>query len=167
MQRRRKEPAQVMLYDEASLQVLIGGHVGRTGGLLTALREIQGAFGHVPPAALPVIAHIFNVTQAEVKGVASFYDDFSFEPAAKTVVKVCQAESCQAVGSATLTKRVGKALGLALGETRPDRSVALKPVYCLGLCSCGPAMMVGEKLYARAEGKRLKSILSDLEGAAP
>ena len=50
-----------------------------------------------------MIAHIFNLTQAEVKGVYSFYDDFKTEPVAKTVVKVCQAEACQSVGQPRLT----------------------------------------------------------------
>ncbi|MFZ1991508.1 MAG: NAD(P)H-dependent oxidoreductase subunit E [Alphaproteobacteria bacterium] len=155
-----------MVYDEATLRSLIGAHVGRTGGLMIALRTIQETFGHIPRAALPVIAHIFNLTQAEVKGVYSFYDDFKVEPVAKTVVKVCQAEACQSVGSHKLTERVSKALGLELGQTSGDRSVALEPVYCLGLCSCGPSMMVDDKLYARAEGKRLDGILASIPKGA-
>ena len=153
-----------MMYDEASLKTLIGSHVGATGGLMIALRQIQATFGHIPPKAVPVIAHLFNLTQAEVKGVVSFYDDFKSEPVAKTVVRVCQAEACQAVGSGVLTKRVADALGIGLGETSGDRAVALEPVYCLGLCSTGPAMMVGEKLYGRAEGKRLETLLAQLRG---
>jgi len=151
-----------MVYDEARLRSLISDHVGATGGLMIALRSVQEAFGHIPREAVPVIANVFNITQAELKGVYSFYDDFKTEPAAKTVVRVCQAEACQSVGSQKLTERVSKALGLALGQTSDDRSVALEPVYCLGLCSCGPSMMVGEKLYGRAEGKRLESILSTI-----
>ena len=85
---------------------------------------------------------------------------------AKTVVKICQAEACQSVGSHTLTERVATALGVELGATSNDRSVALEPVYCLGLCSCGPSMMVGEKLYARAEGKRLDGILASIPKGA-
>lgn len=155
-----------MVYDEATLRSLIGAHVGETGGLMIALRAVQEAFGHIPREAVPVIAHVFNLTQAEVKGVYSFYDDFKTEPVAKTVVKVCQAEACQSVGSHVLTSRVAKALGLELGETSDDRAVALEPVYCLGLCSCGPSMMIGEKLYARAEGKRLDSILASIPKGA-
>lgn len=151
-----------MVYDEATLRNLVGAYVGATGGLMIALRAVQETFGHIPREAVPVIAHIFNLTQAEVKGVYSFYDDFKTAPVARTVVKVCQAEACQSVGSHQLTERVVQALGLELGETSDDRSLALEPVYCLGLCSCGPSMMVGEKLYARAEGKRLDGILSSI-----
>jgi formate dehydrogenase subunit gamma len=149
-----------MKYDEASLTELIGSHIGRTGGLISALRAVQQNFGRIPVQAVPIIANIFNVTKAEVKGVVSFYDDFKTEPVARTVVRVCQAEACQAVGSAHLTQRISRSLGVGLGETSGDRAVALEPVYCLGLCSCGPALMVGDKLYARAEGKRLDAILA-------
>jgi formate dehydrogenase subunit gamma len=161
-----QENREVMMYDQAALSALIGHYVGQTGGLLIALRAVQAEFGHIPPQAVPVIAHIFNITQAELKGVYSFYDDFKTEPVAKTVVRVCQAEACQSVGSLALTRRVSKAMGLALGETSGDREVALEPVYCLGLCSCGPSMMVGDKLYARAEGKRLDGILATLPKGA-
>ena len=154
-----------MMYDEASLRLLIGDEVGRTGGLMIALRKIQATFGHIPAEAVPVIAHIFNITKAEVKGVTSFYDDFSNEPVAKTVVRVCQAEACQSVGCAVLTDRLSKELGVSLGETSGDGAVALEPVYCLGLCSVGPAMMIGETLYANAEGPRLEKIVKVLHEA--
>jgi len=151
-----------MVFDEASIQAIVGPHIGTTGGLITALRSVQDALGYVPSGAHLIIARAFNITQAEVRGVVSFYDDFKAEPVAKTVVRVCQAEACQAVGSDALTRRVSDALGIGLGETRADRSVALEPVYCLGLCSCGPSMMVDKQLYARAEGNRLETILSSL-----
>ena len=31
-------------------------------------------------------------------------------------------------------------------ETTPDGAVTLEPVFCLGLCACGPAAMVDGKL---------------------
>ena len=34
------------------------------------------------------------------------------------------------------------ALGIDWHETTPDGAVTLEPVFCLGLCACGPAAMV-------------------------
>jgi formate dehydrogenase subunit gamma len=158
----RQEAGGTMVYDEASIEAIVTPYVGATGGLIVALRAVQSGLGHVPAESFAVIARTFNITQAEVRGVVSFYDDFKSEPVAKTVVRICQAEACQSVGSHALTKRISETLGLALGETSADRSVGLEPVYCLGLCSCGPSMMVGDKLYGRAEGRRLDVILSSI-----
>lgn len=151
-----------MVVDEASLKALVEPHVGATGGLMIALLAVQAAHGHIPPESHAAIADAFNITKAEVRGVVSFYDDFTDAPVAKTVVRVCQAEACQSVGGRTLTEQVGRTLGLALGEANADNSVAFEPVYCLGLCSCAPAMMVGDKLVGRAEGKRVDAALAGL-----
>jgi hypothetical protein len=48
--------------------------------------------------AQPIIAHALNISQAEVRGVVSFYHDFKTEPAARAVIKLCRAEACQARG---------------------------------------------------------------------
>ncbi len=41
-------------------------------------------------------------------------------------------------------------LGLGWHETARDGSVTLEPVFCLGLCACGPAAMVDGRLVGRA-----------------
>ena len=40
------------------------------------LHALQALFGYVPDAAVPLLAHAFNVSRAEVHGVVSFYHDF-------------------------------------------------------------------------------------------
>jgi formate dehydrogenase subunit gamma len=53
-----------------------------------------------PKTRVPIIASELNLTRAEVHGVVTFYHDFRSHPAGRHIVKVCQAESCQAAGSA-------------------------------------------------------------------
>ena len=133
----------------------------RTGGLIAALRQIQASFGHVPQAAIAEAAELFNLSRAEIRGVVSFYEDFHDEPLGNVVIRVCQAEACQAVGARECTRKASEALGVALGETREDGAVSLLPVYCLGLCASGPAILVNGKPVARAEGERLDALLAE------
>ena len=50
---------------------------------------------------------------------------------------------------------VKAALGIDWHETTPDGRVTLEPVFCLGLCACGPAAMVDGRLVGRCdEGDR-------------
>jgi formate dehydrogenase subunit gamma len=44
-------------------------------------------------------------------------------------------------------------LGVGWGETTPDGRVTVEPVYCLGLCACGPAAMVDGALRGRVAGR--------------
>ena len=134
---------------EALTRIVAERHVHRVGGVLQALREICLEHGHIEHADEHAVADVFNLSQAEVRGIVSFYHDLKTTPQPPLTVKVCQAEACQAVGGREFTDRVRTFLGLELGQA--DGRVALEPVYCLGLCAQGPSMMVGERPVARAD----------------
>ncbi len=142
-----------------TLANIIEPFVGRTGGLITALHAVQKAHGFLPAETEAVAADVFNLSRAEVKGVISFYHDFKREPQGKTVVRVCAAEACQAVGGRELVADLEKKLAVKMGETSASKDLTLEPVYCLGLCSCAPAAMVGDKLLAWVDsGKVINAI---------
>lgn len=124
-------------------------HKDRVGGVLRALREIVLEQGHVSRRQEHVVADVFNLSRAEVRGIVSFYHDLKTTPQPRREVRVCQAEACQAVGGVALTRRVQALLGLRLGEANDE--VALSAVYCLGLCAQGPSMQVDGRLLARAD----------------
>jgi formate dehydrogenase subunit gamma len=141
------------------LQGILAAHRGMEGALLPILHAVQGAFGHVPAAALPVIAADLNISRAEVHGVVTFYHDFREVPAGRHVVKLCRAEACQAMGADRLAADVQARLGLGWGDTAADGSVTLDPVFCLGLCACGPAALVDGQPVGRATADGLVAMV--------
>ena len=128
------------------LQALIDAQMSLEGPLLPILHAIQDTYGHVPETALPLIAETLNLTQAEVHGVMSFYHDFRKVPAGRHVVKICRAEACQSMGANALSEAVLDKLGIGWGGTTTDGRVTVEAVYCLGLCACAPAAMIGDRL---------------------
>lgn len=124
-------------------------HRDRVGGVLTALREIVGRVGYVGRSHEHVVADVFNLSRAEVRGIVSFYHDLKTKPQPAVQVRVCQAEACQSVGARDLTKRIESYLGVKLGEA--NDTVSLDAVYCLGLCAQAPSMMVNGRPLARAD----------------
>ena len=130
---------------------ILAAHQGLEGPLLPILHAIQADFGHVPQSAIPQIAAALTLSKAEVHGVISFYHDFREAPAGRHVIKLCRAESCQAVGADAVAGRIKAALGIDWHETTPDGRVTLEPVFCLGLCACGPAAMVDGQLVGRCD----------------
>ncbi|PIE11079.1 MAG: formate dehydrogenase subunit gamma [Rhodobacterales bacterium] len=145
-----------------SISALIAPHLGREGPLLPILHDIQGAYGHIPDAALPVIADALNLIRAEVHGVVSFYHDFREAPAGKHMLKICRAEACQAMGGAANADALLKALGTDWHGTTAQ-GVTVEPVYCLGLCACAPAAMLDDRVIGRATPARVQKAL---EGTA-
>jgi formate dehydrogenase subunit gamma len=119
---------------------ILAAHEGRESRLLPILHDVQAAFGHVSEDAIREIADALNLTRAEVHGVVSFYHDFRSDPDSRPEFRICRAEACKARGVEDLMPVVERAAG--------DR-VRVETVYCLGLCSVGPAAMIGETIHAR------------------
>ncbi|WP_127901952.1 formate dehydrogenase subunit gamma [Solirhodobacter olei] len=141
---------------------IVGEHAGLEGPLLPILHAVQDAFGYVPQEALPKIAEKLNITRAEVHGVVSFYHDFRDAPAGRHVVKLCRAEACQAQGAEETAAHAKARLGVGFHGTTPNGNVTLEPVFCLGLCACGPAAMVDGKVVGRVDAARLDEILAEM-----
>ncbi len=148
--------------DLEDIGALIAPHIEREGPMLPMLHAVQAAYGFIPREAVGVIAETLNQTKAEVHGVISFYQDFRDAPAGRHVVKICRAEACQAVGGSALADATLGNLGVDWGGTSTDGKVTVEPVYCLGLCACGPAAMVDEQVVGRLDEERMTALLREL-----
>ncbi len=144
----------------ATARAVCAAHGNKPAELLEILHDVQYKFGFVPEAVLPVIAHALNLSRAEVHGVVTFYHDYRREPAGRHVVKVCRAESCQAVNGRQLCEHAEERLGVPMGETSADGRTTLEQVFCLGNCALSPAIMVDGKLYGRVTPERFDRIIA-------
>lgn len=129
---------------------------------MPALVDVQSEFGHIPADSVAIIANAFNLSRADVHGVVTFYHDFRQTPPPRHMVKICQAEACQAMGARELTAYAKAALGTDFDDHNPDRPIGLEPVYCLGNCACTPAVMIDDKVYGRVDPHRLDELLTSL-----
>ena len=135
---------------------IIEQHRVRPGALLPMLHAMQDALGCIPPEAVPPIAQALNLSRAEVHGVISYYAHFRQTPPGRHVVRVCCAEACQAVGGEALAEHARARLA--------GSDLTLEPVYCLGLCACGPAVQVDEtQLHAAMTPAKFDALVARLE----
>lgn len=135
------------------LDEIIASHSRREGPLLPILHDVQAEFGCIDEAAKRQIAQALNLSRAEVHGVVSFYHDFTAEPKAKPVLKLCRAEACKARGVEALVDGAMAAAG--------DR-VKIETIYCLGLCSAGPSAMIGNAVHARLDAPKLDKLIREI-----
>jgi formate dehydrogenase subunit gamma len=136
---------------EESVGEILHRHQGRDGALLPILNDVQAALGHVPAAAVPLIAEALNLSRAEVHGVITFYHDYTAAPADRPVIKLCRAEACQARGVEALA---------AVFEG--DERIRVETVYCLGLCASGPNAMIGDRLVARLDEASARKLIGEV-----
>ncbi len=135
---------------KARLAEIVSAYAGRAGPLLPLLHDVQAAYGCIDPEAEAHIAEALNLSRAEVHGVVSFYHDFRSQADPRPEVQLCRAEACQARGVEAM---------VAAGERAAGNRVRLKTVYCLGLCSVGPAARVGDAVHARLDEASLVRLI--------
>ena len=135
------------------LTEILAAHSAAEGALLPILHDVQAAFGCVSPEAEAAIAKALNLSRAEVHGVVSFYHDFTGTPDPRPCIELCRAEACQARGVEAL---------VAAAEQAAGTRVRVKTVYCLGLCSAGPAAKVGDTVHARLDAPTLAALVASL-----
>lgn len=136
--------------DAPALDQIIARHASREGPLLPILHDVQDAQGFIAEGDMVAIAQALNLSRAEVWGVVSFYHDFRATPPSLPALKLCRAEACQARGGDRLAQWAQSA---ARGR------VEVETVYCLGLCSVGPAAMVADQVYARLDEAALALLI--------
>ncbi|MDG2107456.1 MAG: NAD(P)H-dependent oxidoreductase subunit E [Woeseiaceae bacterium] len=141
---------------------IVKDHNNKPELLVQILQTIVARFGWIPPETIRQLAEELNLSRADVHGVVEYYHDFRTEEPGKHIIKICQAEACQAMGSRELTNYAQKTLAMGLHDTEND--ITLEPVYCLGNCACSPAVMVDGKTYGRVDKSLFNALLNSLRG---
>ncbi len=126
--------------------VALGGQAARSRRhlLLPALHAVQDRIGHLSPGAMDYICTRLTVPPAEAYGVASFYALLRTEPAAPTVIHVCDDVACRLGGAAPLCadleQRYGPEGATPAGANGPGVTWVRSP--CLGQCERAPAALI-------------------------
>jgi len=116
--------------------------------MLSTLQDIQNEFGFIADSDVKRVARQFNVSEAEVHGVVSFYHDFRRTPVSGQVLRLCRAEACQSRGSEGLYEQL---------RNRPGLTV--EPVYCLGNCARSPAALLDGELHGDLTAEKVEMLL--------
>ena len=151
-------------YDKAIATEIINQFDARPEMLVQILHAFVARYSYISDEAVRQIAEEVNLSRADVHGVVSYYHDFRTTPPGKRIVKICEAESCQAMGSRDLVAYAEKALGIKMHGTTDDGETTLEPVYCLGNCACSPAMMVDGQVFGRVDADKFDGILAGQGG---
>jgi len=133
---------------------IVQGFASWPGGLMPALHAIQHEAGYIDAEHIPHLADTFGLSVAEVHGVITFYKDFRSTPPAGPVVQVCRAEACLSRGGAALHQA---AIDAAAGQP-----VEVEEVFCLGLCTQGPAVASGGALHANVTAEGVATIIGQV-----
>lgn len=144
---------------------ILAAHQTMPGNLLPILHSIQDNLGYIPADAVTDIATSLNLSRAEVHGVISFYHYFRTTPPGKHIVRICRAESCQAMNGKALEQHAKQTLGIDFHETTEDEHFSLEAVYCLGNCACSPSITIDGEVHGRVTPEKFDQLIAACKGA--
>ena len=148
-------------WDLAEAANLVTARAREKGATLPILHDLMGRFGYVDKAIVPVIAEALNLSKAEIHGTISFYHDFRDHPPGRRTIKVCRAEACQSRGALAVHEALTRKLGIDWHGTTSDGAITIEPVYCLGLCTCAPAVLVDEEPVGNVDIDSLDALIAE------
>ncbi len=135
--------------------------------LLPLLLTIQRHLHYLPPAALDRLSRLTGIGEAEIRGVASFYAIFRFEPMGKHLIKVCDGTACHVKGSIPVYDAIRHHLGIAAGaDTDESGRFTVQKVFCLGCCTLAPAVQIDDLTYGHLAPDTIGGMIDDFNQQA-
>ena len=127
--------------------------------ILKALLAVQSARGYVPMNAIPQIAQILGVTEAQVAGVLSYYSDLRTQPPGRHLIRVCRGESCTANHGARVFRALQEYVRVTVGDRAQADRFSVEQMSCAGNCALSPSVMIDADLCGRVTPSGVPSLL--------
>ena len=144
---------------------IIGRYGKKPSSLIPIMQDIQGEYRYLPGELLTYTAQQIGVTEAKAYSVATFYENFSFEPKGKYVIKVCDGTACHVRKSMPILEALYKELGLSKKKhTTEDMIFTVETVSCLGACGLAPTLMVQEEVHSKVSPEKVVGVVLELRG---
>ena len=127
--------------------------------LIPILQLVQQKFAYLPGEAIHLVADHLDISSSEVYGVATFYNQFRFNPPGKNPVKVCLGTACHVKGGDIILENFERKLEIKEGETTPDREFSVDRVACVGCCALAPVVVVGETVHGHMQPSKVEGLV--------
>ena len=145
---------------------IIASHGLTQAALIPIIQDIQAEYRYLPPELLSYVASKLSIDEAKAYSVAPFYENFSFEPKGKYIIKVCNGTACHVRKSVSILERLYSELGLSEEKaTTDDMMFTLETVSCLGACGLAPVLTVNDKVYPAMTPDAAAELIRELRGA--
>lgn len=119
--------------------------------VMPLLHLVQSVEGFVSKNGVVFVAGLLDMREAEVSGVATFYNMYKREPVGEHIVSVCTNSMCAMLGGDriyhALLDQFDVADGGTAGEPGTPGSVTIEHVECLACCDHGPVLTVNYEIF--------------------
>ena len=127
--------------------------------LIPILQLVQQKFAYLPGEAITLVADHLDISSSEVYGVATFYNQFRFNPPGKNPVKICLGTACHVKGGDIILENFERKLEIKEGQTTPDREFSVDRVACVGCCALAPVVLLGETVHGHMQPSKVEGLV--------
>jgi len=127
--------------------------------LIPILQEVQEEEGFLRKEAVVMIGRHLDVPTSQIFGVATFYNQFRFEPVGRFHIQICRGTACHVKGSAKLLDTLKRELGVEPGRTTRDGLFSIEVVACIGACGLAPVISINGEFHARVTPEEIPVLL--------
>lgn len=127
--------------------------------LIPLLQKVQHIFSYLPARAIRLVADHLALSSSEVYGVATFYNQFRFNPPGRNPVRVCLGTACHVKGADIILEHFERKLGIQEGQTTKDREFSIDRVACVGCCALAPVALMGETLHGHMMPSKVEGLI--------
>jgi NADH-quinone oxidoreductase subunit E len=135
----------------------------KRGNLIPVLQKVQARLGYLPREAMAEIADYLGITEIDVYGVVTFYNQFRLNPPGRHSIRVCLGTACHMKGGYITLDAWKRRLNINSGETTADREFDLDTVACVGCCTMAPVTVVDNQPEGKVEPTKVDGILLAFE----
>jgi [NiFe] hydrogenase diaphorase moiety large subunit len=142
-------------------------HPKDPAALLDIIRDIQVRFGRVSEEAVRRIAAHLKLSEAEVRGAATFYHFFSLSPRGASTVYLNDSITSRMMGRAAVARAFEEEAGCRFGEVTADGRIGLFPTSCIGMNDQEPSAIVDGVVFTSLTPEKAKAVLRGLRAGTP
>jgi NADH-quinone oxidoreductase subunit E len=147
---------------EEAIAAILDRHPGAgRDSLIQMLQEVQEAVGYLPREAVIRIGRHLKLPASKIYGVATFYNQFRFQPKGRYHIMICRGTACHVKGSAKVLETLVKSLKIEPGKTTRDRAFSLEVVACMGACALSPVICINGEFHAKVSPAKVLRLLED------
>ncbi|PKP49795.1 MAG: NADH-quinone oxidoreductase subunit NuoE [Bacteroidetes bacterium HGW-Bacteroidetes-11] len=141
------------------IDIIIKKHLNvQRDTLLPLLQDIQTELGYLSEEAINRISVSLNLPTSKIYGVATFYDQFRFEPRGRFHLQICHGTACHINNGGRIIQEAERLLKIKEGQTTRDGMFSIEIVNCMGACGLSPVIAINDKYYHGIEPGDLKEI---------
>ncbi len=129
--------------------------------LIPILQEVQEAEGYLSRESVVRIGQHLSLPASKIYGVATFYNQFRFQPNGTYHIQVCRGTACHVKGSAAVLDALESELEIEAGSTTRDGLFSLEVVACIGACGLAPVISVNGEFYAGVTPESVRKVLAN------